>query len=313
MFSNNLDEQIAPASITKIMTALVLLDYYEITDSITISLPDNYQYSGKVAYLKSGESITIENLLEFLLIYSANDAAHVVAIATTGSIDSFVIEMNNKAKLFGMNDTTFLNPDGLDEDGHMTTLRDLLTISLKFIENFRLIAITSKNSFSSDVSGKDRIYYSTNQIIDNGYVGIKTGWTSDAGLTFIGLNLNNDRQILTIVNKSIVDNSKLNHFKDTELLYANSFNSFGYYESFNIGTELYRIRNPLEASVTSSNESWVNFVDLRNQVKVSFLEYVERRLKFINNISDREVRVPNSNYEAIWKFKLLGIFSVFAN
>jgi hypothetical protein len=57
----------------------------------------------------------------------------------------------------------------------------------------------------------------------------------------------------------------------------------------------------------------VNFVDLRNQVQVSFLEYVDTRLKFINNISDREVRVPNSNYEAIWKFKLLGIFSVFAN
>ena len=115
------------------------------------------------------------------------------------------------------------------------------------------------------------------------------------------------------MNKSIVDNSKLNHFKDTELLYANSFNSFGYYESFNIGTELYRIRNSLEASVTSSNESWVDFVDLRNQVKVSFVEYVERRLKFINNNSDREVRVPKSTYEVIWKFKLLVIFSVFAN
>tara|TARA_X000001036_G_scaffold362753_1_gene346407 strand:- start:39 stop:269 length:231 start_codon:yes stop_codon:yes gene_type:complete len=75
MFASNIDEQIAPASITKVLTALVVLDYYDITDLITISLPDNYQYIGKVAYLEEGKAITIEDLLEFLLIYSANDAA----------------------------------------------------------------------------------------------------------------------------------------------------------------------------------------------------------------------------------------------
>ena len=313
MFANNIDEQIAPASITKVITALVVLDYYDISDSITISLPDNYQYNGKVAYLESGKQISIEDLLEFLLIYSANDAAYVGAIASTGTVESFVAEMNNKAKSLGMKNTTLLNPDGLDQQGHTTTLRDLLTMSLRFIDNFRLLSITSKNSFSSDISGKDKIYYSTNEIIDEGFIGIKTGWTSTAGLTFIGLNLENERQILTIVNRSTVDEKKITHFLDTQLLYENSFKHFGIYESFSNDTEVYKVNNPLKSYVVNANQTWKDFVDLRKLVNINLIDYEDGRLKYINNTSDTEVKVSESNYKVVWDFNLLEIFSTFAN
>ena len=313
MYSKNIDEKIAPASITKAVTALVLLDYFDINESVTVTLPEGYQYSGKVAYLESGMYITIEDLLEFLLIYSANDAAHVAAMVSTGSVESFVKKMNDKAKVYGMNNTTFQNPDGLDQEGHLTTLRDLLNMSLKFVENYKLLSITSKNSFSSDVTGVDKVYYSTNELIGDGYIGIKTGWTSKAGLTFIGLNLNNDRQILTIVNNSIVDSAKLNHFKDTEMLYKSSYNNYGNYESFDSSTEVYKIINPNEKSISVANESWEDFVDLRTQIKISFSQYVDGRLNFKNNISSREVRIDKSSYEVKWDFKILEFFSVFAN
>jgi len=313
MFSSNIDEQISPASITKVATALVLLDFFDIADSITISLPDNYQYIGKVAYLESGKNITIEDLLEFLLIYSANDAAYVAAMASTGSIESFIVEMNNKANSLGMKNTTFLNPDGLDQPGHSTTLRDLLAMSLKFIENNRLMSIASKKSFSSDITGIEKIYYSTNEIIDKGFIGIKTGWTSGAGLTFIGLNLDNGRQILTLVNKSIVDNKKITHFEDTQLLYQNSFKYFGNYESFQIDTEIYKVNNPSRTYGVYANETWKDFVDLRQFVNINFIDYVDGRLKFVNNISDREIKVSASDYKVLWEFNPLDIFSIFAN
>ena len=313
MYSNNIEQAIAPASLTKVMTALVLLDYYQISDSITISLPENYVYSGKVAYLESGMTITIEDLLEFILIYSANDAAHVAAVASTGSVESFLAEMNNKAKSYGMKNTIFLNPDGLDEDGHITTVNDLLKMSLKFIENYRLLAITSKTSFSSDISGSDRIYYSTNQIIKNGYIGIKTGWTSEAGLTFIGLNLNSDRQILTIVNKSTVDAQKSTHFLDTQILYNSSFVDFGYYENYEKGDPIFKLINPVSTTVINSSDTWVDFTDLRNPVEVRFMDYTDGRLSFTNSNSERELKTSESNYKVLWGFKLLEIFSRFAN
>ena len=74
MYFKNINESIAPASLTKLMTSLILIENYNLSDYIEISLPSDYLYEGKVAYLKPGQSMTIESLLEFILIYSANDA-----------------------------------------------------------------------------------------------------------------------------------------------------------------------------------------------------------------------------------------------
>ena len=313
MYSKNIDEEIAPASITKIMTALVLLDYFDFDENITTSLPEDYVYDGKVAYIESGTIVTTEDLLELLLIYSANDAAYAAAMAVSGDIESFVEKMNIKATSFGMNDTYFLNPDGLDEYGHKTSLRDLLTLSLKFIENYKLVAITSKSSFSSNVSGIEKVYKSTNQIIDRGFIGIKTGWTSQAGLTFIGLKTEDSRQILTIVNKSIVNNDKTNHFIDTQILYEESFNNFGYFENISISQPLYNIRNSNNQITITSSDPWVDFLNKSNSFTIDLINYSNNRLSFSNTISDKEVRLNTSTYEVLWKFNLLEIFSFFAN
>ena len=74
MYSKNINATIAPASLTKLMTSLILIENYNLSDYIEISLPSDYIYEGKVAYLKSGQKMTVESLLEFILIYSANDA-----------------------------------------------------------------------------------------------------------------------------------------------------------------------------------------------------------------------------------------------
>ena len=313
MYAKNIDEPIYPASVTKVMTALVLLDYYDFDDIITISLPDGYEYEGKVAYLTSGAQVTIEDILELLLIYSANDAAYAAAIAVSGDVDLFLDEMNNKAVAIGMTNTVFLNPDGLDQDGHKTTLRDLLLMSLEFVDNYKLISLTSKKSFSSDFTGNERDYYSTNQLIDNGYIGIKTGWTSKAGLTFIGLNLDNDRQILTIVNKSEVDDNKVSHFNDTEILYYMSLTNFGENENFSTNQPIYSIRNYEQNKLHFSDNPWIDFMYLDENLPINFLGYSNNALQFESSESDREVKLSENIYEVVWNFKLLEIFSIFAN
>jgi len=234
-------------------------------------------------------------------------------MAVSNDVDLFVDKMNKKAENLGMLDTNFVNPDGLDEANHMTTLSDLLLMSLDFIENYKLIAITSKSSFSDDVSGNEQVYYSTNQIIDKGFIGIKTGWTANAGLTFAGLNLDNDRQIITIVNKSFVDELKTNHFIDTELLYYESLNNFGYFQNFKIDQPIYSIRNSSSQSVSTSKDEWKDFLNLKDKLSINFIKFNENTLNFDNTISSRRVRVDSNSYEVIWKFKFLDLFSIFAN
>lgn len=222
LYSNLINEQIAPASLTKLMTALLVYESFPLNKIHEIILPDAYEYKGKVAYLKKGDSITTEQLLEFLLIYSANDAAYISALLVSNNSDEFISLMNTRAQQLGMLSTNYVNPDGLDKSNHFTSINDLLKLSTYLIKNTQLIDISSKSYFFY----KDNKYLSTNLLLDENFVGLKTGWTTDAGLTFIGYKYDANRNILTIVNKSKVDDEKLNHFKDTKLLYKKSIEDF---------------------------------------------------------------------------------------
>ena len=198
MYFRNINEIIAPASLTKLMTSLILIENYNLSDYIEISLPSDYMYEGKVAYLKSGQKMTVESLLEFILIYSANDACFAVVELFTENTDDFSNLMNKKAQELGMNNTNFKNPDGLDQEGHFTTLNDLLILSKEVINNYELLSIIMRQSFISNIEGEDKVYLNTNKLIDRNFYGLKTGWTNNAGLTFIGLNQSNYRNILTL-------------------------------------------------------------------------------------------------------------------
>ena len=226
MFKKNINEPIAPASITKLMTALILYENYSLNDLVTISYPNFYNYEGKVAYLNEGNDLSVEQLLEFLLVYSANDAAFVTAMYVSNSVDNFIKLMNTRAKQLNMTSTNFQNPDGLDQENHYTTLSDLLILSEYILKNTKLIDITKKSKFYFEQDGQVKEYKNTNLIIDNGFKGLKTGWTTQAGLTFIGYNQENNRNIITIVNQSSVDDNKITHFEDTLVLYEESLKNF---------------------------------------------------------------------------------------
>ena len=264
MYAKNIDENIAPASITKLMTALLLYENFPLNYEFITSYPSNYMPTGKVANIPEGLRVTTEELLELLLVYSANDAAYIVANSVFPSYENFIIEMNNRSNELSMFSTNFVNPDGLDEENHVSTANDLLKLSIYILENTKLLDITSKENIYFDKLPQ-KTFNNTNLIINSGFIGLKTGWTSNAGLTFIGYNQKNNRKIITIVNNSEVDEDKLNHFVDTKILYQKSKDNYANLNILEKDTTLFKIKNSSNEQLIKSDNNFYFFKKLDNE------------------------------------------------
>ena len=303
MYFKNINATIAPASLTKLMTSLILIENYNLSDYIEISLPSDYIYEGKVAYLKSGQKMTVESLLEFILIYSANDACFAVVQLFNENTDDFLALMNKRAKQLGMNNTNFKNPDGLDQDGHYTTLSDLLILSKEVIDNYELLSIIMRKSFISNIEGEDKVYLNTNKLIERNFY----------GLTFIGLNQSNDRNILTIVNRSFVNEKKDNHFVDTQNLYSASIDTFINNVVIDNNVDIYKIRNNFETLTFKSTVSWFVFGNKLDISNITLNEFSETKFDYVVNDDLYNVRISDSVNSVKWDFNLSSFFSFFAN
>ena len=287
------------------MTALILYENNELDNLVSVSYPNSYNFEGKVAYLTEGSEMSVEQLLEFLLVYSANDSAYVVAMHISNSVDNFVKLMNTRAKQLNMNSTNFQNPDGLDQENHYTTLSDLLLLSEYILKNTKLIDITKKSKFKFEQGGDVKEYVNTNLIIKNGFKGLKTGWTSKAGLTFIGYNQENNRNIITIVNNSYVDNDKKSHFEDTMLLYEESLKNFKDFILVSNSDKLYKITNPYETTFHTYKKNISKFgnINISKNLHLKNIDSVE--MQFENNFDDEYIKISLFKTEESIKYKFL--------
>lgn len=173
------------ASITKVMTLCLTMEAIE---SGKLSLDQTLTASAHAAsmggsdiWLKEGESMTVDDLLKATVIMSANDAAVVLAEAVAGSEDAFVAAMNEKAKALGMEDTVFLNCNGLDEEGHVTSAYDVALMSRELITHKKIFDYTL--TWIDYVRNGETQLVNTNKLIRSypGITGLKTGTTSQAG------------------------------------------------------------------------------------------------------------------------------------
>ena len=274
------------------MTALLLYENTELNDIVTISYPDNYDFEGKVAYLEEGTQVSVEQLLEFLLVYSANDSAYATAMYISSSVIEFVELMNTTASKLNMTKTNFKNPDGLDESNHYTTLNDLLILSKYILKNTKLIDITSKSKFYFDQNGTVKKFINTNNIIDKGFKGLKTGWTTDAGLTFIGYNQDYDRNIITIVNKSYVDEDKESHFFDTLKLYQESLSNFDDNTLLKSSDDVYIINNSFESSSYTMQYDISKFGNINIPTTMYLRDISNSSIILSNNFDDEIFKIP---------------------
>lgn len=186
LFERNSDQQLAPASVTKIMSLILIM---EALDSGKIALTDRVTcsdiaaaYGGSQIWLKPGEQMTVEDLLKATAIASANDATVCLAEYVAGSEAAFVEQMNKRAAELGMKNTVFLCAAGLDNDGHLTTARDIAIMSRELLTKHPLIKNYSTVWMDSLRDGATQLV-NTNRLVRfyEGATGLKTGTTDGAG------------------------------------------------------------------------------------------------------------------------------------
>lgn len=213
LLEQNADARLYPASITKLMTALVALEFGNTEDIITVPAEavDGLFELGSASYLLAGEEISFMDLLDYMLIASGNDAANAMAIHISGSIEAFVELMNNRAQALGCTNTHFVNPHGLHDEEHYTSARDLLYIAKAAMENPTIAEIVAKDEVVLPITNKHpqtTTKYTTNYLISKkstrdyyyeGAIGIKTGTTTPAGLCLVAACVKGDYTYYTVV------------------------------------------------------------------------------------------------------------------
>ena len=209
----NANDQAPMASVTKVMTTMVVLENEDLTTLVTVpNFATNAR--GSTAGLVAGEQWTVGDLLIAMMVRSGNDAALTLGYHVGGeSVDSFVALMNAKAQELGMTNTSFANPAGLDAEGHYSSARDLLTLiiaSQEYPDIQRLSRIKTV-TMPPDPNGKERTFNNTNKLLGTfpGNVGLKTGDTPWADKVLLGVTERAGRSIYSVVMHSD------DHFSDT--------------------------------------------------------------------------------------------------
>lgn len=252
LYEKNSHSQFYPASTTKIMTAILAIELGNIEDIVTVDQESVNLTDGSHIALEPGEQLSLEHLLNALLIESANDAAYVIAKHISGSQDAFYKLMNDKAKSIGALNTNFANPNGLPNEGHLTTAYDLALIGRYAMENeiFRSIVknytytipVTNKKTEPRYLKSANRLLYSNEKIdVDGklqsikygGVSGVKSGYTVAAqqclvtslekdGHKFIAVVLkSNGKSVYSDTHKLL--NYGLENFEKKQLDFANRF------------------------------------------------------------------------------------------
>ena len=283
LYDKNANERMFPASTTKIMTAILVLENCDLDETVTasydalMSIPEGYV----TAEIQGEEQFTVEQLLEMLLVHSANDAANVLAEYVGGSIESFISMMNTKVNELGLTNTHFTNPYGLQEDTHYTTAYDLAKIMQYCIQNddFRRIAGSVSCSIPATNKSGVRSYTSTNQLIlpDSpnyySYVTIgKTGFTTEAGRCLVSCAFRNDIELTCVIlGGTLSDDGVSSRFTDSISLYEYGFTHFSLKNIANPGDIITSIEVSNATPATKSLD--LAFVDsIHALVNISDLE-----------------------------------------
>lgn len=201
LYSYQPDIKTAPASITKLMTALVALDQYG--EDTPIEVKNEDRAIGQTIELEQGENLSFKSILAGLLISSGNDAALALADNYPGGYQEFVKAMNQKASDLHLDSTVYKNPSGIDQYGHLTTPRDLATLASVAVKTHEIMALASlKNLTITDLTGQiTHELDSTNDLLGivPGLKGLKTGFTASAGECLISYVERGDHKIIVVI------------------------------------------------------------------------------------------------------------------
>jgi serine-type D-Ala-D-Ala carboxypeptidase (penicillin-binding protein 5/6) len=202
LWGRNIDMPMYPASTTKLLTSLILLEETSPTDQIQAPA-DIKNVRGSSLHMEPNETISAEGAAFALLLRSANDTAHSVAVKLGGSDAGFAKKMNEFSKKLGMKNSHWVTPHGLNNPWHKTTARDMSLLGLHAMENNRLVEITSteKYTIQRSINQKDTLLISHNKLLKENKTlkGFKTGFTNPAGLCFVGYQESPIGNLVTVI------------------------------------------------------------------------------------------------------------------
>lgn len=224
------------ASITKIMTVMLALEEGNTSDPVRIS-EDAAGQGGQEMGLVAGETVTLGALVRAAMLRSGNDAAAAIAEHIGGSIEGFVEMMNDRAVELGMVNTHFANPNGLDASGHYSSARDMLILGRQAMSmpEFEELARSRVMVFPDAPDGTARSASNTNRILNTyeGTIGVKTGETPNAGLTYVGAAERDGRRLFAVVFRSVGERA---HFADAIELFDWAFEDLRIQGTLSVGT-----------------------------------------------------------------------------
>ncbi len=243
LYSKDSDKKMYPASITKILTAILVIENCNLEDIVIVpneaiaSIPSGYA----VASLQVGEKLTVTQLLQVMLVYSANDAANVLAFHVSGSIEKFAELMNNKVAELGLTNTHFLNPSGVHDENHYSTAYDLAIIMKYCMKNssFRSLSSLKHCTIPATDKSEERVFITTNELLrynnhevaSNYYykyaIAGKTGFTSQAKNCLVSVsNKENLELICVVLSADLYPNNLSGKFIDTKALFEYGYNNY---------------------------------------------------------------------------------------
>ena len=276
IYERNSDEKLAPASMTKMMSLILIMEAIEngnikLDQIVTVS-ENASKMGGSQIYLEANEKMSVDDLLKGICMASANDA--VVALAETiyGSEEEFVKEMNKKARLLGLKNTNFMNATGLDEENHYSSARDMALIARELIKHDKVLEYSSRyEDYLRENTNKKFWLVNTNKLIKTyeGMDGLKTGFTESAGYCLTATAKRNNMRLIGVVMNE--ESSNIRNSDMTELL--------------NYGFSLYKVNNLIK------KDKVVSIYEDNKSSKVKNEVIVKEDINILNKKNSKERRV----------------------
>lgn len=302
IYENNSREQLAPASMTKIMTLLLIMEAYDngifkMDDMVPIS-ENASSMGGSQLFLQANTNVRAEELIKGIAIASGNDAAVAMAEFIAGSLDEFVNQMNDKVMKMGLSDTHFVNVHGLDAENHYSSSYDMAQIAMELIKHEKILEYTSLyEEYLTKPDGSKIWLVNTNKLVRfyEGVDGLKTGYTSNAKYCLTATAIKNNIRFISVVMG--VDTSEHRSYDTTSLL--------------NYGFNTYKINNIL------SKNDIVDEVIVHNGIKNKTSMVVPEDINDLikkNQLKDYHYNITKYNVKAPIKIgDSLGILEVVDN
>ena len=300
LYENNSDEELSPASMTKVMTMLLIMEALEdekikLSDMVVVS-PNAARMGGSQVFLEAGSSMSVEELLKAIAIASANDASVALAEHISGSTTAFVAKLNEKCRAIGCTNTNFMNVHGLDESSHYSSAKDMARISRELLKHKDVLKYTTiYEEYLNKPDGTSTWMVNTNKLIRyySGVDGLKTGFTSDAGYCLSASAERNNMRLISVVMKAPTTKARTD---DTVELLNYGFGNFKIKIILDTKADLGKLE------VIGGKEKTVN---LKLTKDATNLENINEEKKYSYKIKTNVVKAPVKVGDIVGKLEVI--------